>query len=180
MRSPRRQAVLLVVVMGVVALVAQLAGVGGRQAPPATTAAPRASTLAVIAGGAVPDIASTTLASTSTRVAAGDVLRMQATATVTAEALGSADAAQVVCGIRYSRDADPAWTLGTPYETVVLRAGQRTEIPIERSFEAPAADTYRMSTACHVSSPRSGAKVTASGAMRVAAGLPAGAATPVE
>lgn len=179
MRSPRRHAVVLVLVLGVVALLAQVAGVG------TTRTAPRAAkvarlTLATLPGGAVPDEGSTTLASTKRTARAGEVVQMSGEAGVVARRIGASGAAQVVCGLRYSRDKDPGWTLGSPYDTIVLTKSHASEqVVIERSFTAPARDTYRVSMACHVSSPTSGARITASGSTRVELGLPDGAATPV-
>ncbi len=165
--------------MGIVALLAQVAGVGGTRAPKAAPG-PAQRTLAVIPGGSVPDIGSTTLGTASVKVAAGDPVRMRATATVTATKLPRKGVAQVVCGIRYVRAGDPSWSLGSAYETVQLRGRGATEqVTIERSFAAPAADTYRMTAACHVASPATGVTVRASGGMRAAVGLPDGAAQPV-
>jgi hypothetical protein len=181
MLSHRRHAVLLVLVMGVVALVAQLAGVGASSHRAVKPKAARALTLATIPEGSVPDIGSTSIAKTSVRASQGETVRMSGRAKVTAAAVGRAGAAQVVCGIRYSRAKDASWSLGVPYETVTLtRRGASDSVALDRSFEAPANDTYKMSMACHVSAPAKGAKVTATGSMRSALGLPAGAATPVE
>ncbi len=178
-RPHRRQALVLVLMMGIVALLAQVAGVAGTKSAKPTGPAQR--TLAVIPGGSVPDVGSTKLESVSIKAAEGDALRMRATATVRATALPKRAVAQVVCGIRYSRAGDASWSLGTPYETIQLKAKGATEkLTIERSFSAPAGDTYKMSVACHVASPSTGATVTATGAMRAAVGLPSGAATPVE
>ncbi|MCW2927608.1 MAG: hypothetical protein JWM86_1576 [Thermoleophilia bacterium] len=178
MGSHRRQAVVLVLLMGIVSAIAQLAGVGTQRAVTATTTS---RTLATIPGGTVPDRSSTRLAGTVVEVDAGETVRMSGSATLVAKAIGKARSAQAVCGIRYRRDGDAGWSLGTPYETVVLsRTGASDTVRIERSFAAPAADTYRMSFACHVVSPAKGAKVTASGTMRTKLGLPDGAATPVE
>ena len=180
MRPHRRQALVLVLMMGIVALLAQLAGVAGTSSTKKTTA-PAQKTLAVIPGGSVPDVGSTKLESASVTAGEGEAVRMRATATVTATALPKQAVAQVVCGIRYSRAKDAAWSLGTPYETVQLTSrGASEQVTIERSFSAPASDTYRMSVACHVAAPALGATVTASGGMRAATGLPSGAATPVE
>lgn len=180
MASPRRHALVLVLVLGVVAFVAQLAGVGGNRPAP-RAAKQKVATLAVVPGGAVPDITSTTLASSRIRAKEGDVLQMRGEAIVRARTLRRGTAAQVVCGLRYARSGDASWSLGTPYETVVLeRRNARERVRIERSFSVPATDTYRVSVACHVSAPERGAKVTATGATRFERGLPAGAATPVE
>ncbi len=179
MRAHRRQALVLVLMMGVVALLAQVAGVGGTRSAKPTRTVQKA--LAVIPGGSVPDLGSSKLESTSIKAREGDALRMRATATVRAVKLPKRGVAQVVCGIRYSRAGNAAWSLGTPYETVLLKSrGAREKVTIERSFSAPATDTYRMSVACHVASPASGATVTATGAMRASIGLPAGASLPVE
>jgi hypothetical protein len=178
MRPYRRQLLVLVPLMGVVALVAQVAGVGTTE----RDRAPRASTkaLATIPGGTVPDVGSTVLGQTSLRASKGEVVRMRATVRVQATDLPRGQVAQVVCGIRYSRAGDPSWTLGSAYETVVLdRRGARERVQITRSFAAPARDRYQTSAACHVVSPRRGARITASGEMRSARGLPAGAAIPV-
>jgi hypothetical protein len=172
--------VVLVLVLGVVAFLAQLAGVGTTSRAP-RSARPTTISLATILGGSVPDIASTSLNKTSIKVAADETVRMSGSAKVTAAATGKAGVVQVVCGIRYARDHDASWSLGIPYETVVLkRRGASEQVTINRSFTAPAADTYRMSMACHVASPAKGAKVTATGSMRAARGLPSGAAIPVE
>lgn len=179
MRPPRRQALVLVLMMGIVALLAQVAGVG--QTRSTKPSRPTQATLAVIPGGSVPDLGSTKLASTSVKAAEGDALRMRATATVRAATLPKRSVAQVVCGIRYSRAGDASWSLGTPYETVLLKSrGATQRVTIERSFSAPVSDTYRMTVACHVASPSTGATVTATGAMRAAIGLPSGAALPIE
>lgn len=178
MRPHRRQALVLVLMMGIVALLAQVAGVGSKQGR--TPPAPRAAAIAVVPDGSVPDIMSTKLKETSTTAAEGDVVRMSATATVRATKLRSSSVAQVVCGIRYSRAGDPSWSLGTPTETVQLaERGASKTVSISRSFQAPARDTYRMSMACHVAAPATGATVTATGTMRSALGLPDGAATPI-
>lgn len=180
MRPHRRQALVLVLMMGIVALLAQVAGVGGtRSARPSPGPAQKA--IAVIPGGTVPDLGSTKLRSANVRAAAGDAVRMRATATVRVAKAPRRGVVQVVCGIRYSRAGDASWTLGTPYETVQLtRRGASEQVTIERSFTAPEADTYRTSMACHVASPSTGASVTATGGMRASVGLPTGAATPVE
>lgn len=177
MRSHRRHSVLLLLVLGVTAFAAQLAGVGTTQ----NRAAPRTSgaELASKPGAAVPDVGSTTLASAKLRASVGDVVQMQGTAQIDAPAVGSTGSAQIVCGIRYSRSGDASWSLGDPYETVVLRRGASETIVIERSFEAPATDEYAMSTACHVAAPSRGATVTATGSMRARTGLPEGAAIPL-
>lgn len=179
MRPHRRQALVLVLMMGIVALLAQVAGVG--QTRSTTSARPTQKTLAVVPGGSVPDLGSTKLKSTSIKASEGEALRMRATATVRATTLPKRSVAQVVCGIRYSRAGDASWSLGTPYETVLLTSrGATQKVTIERSFSAPTTDTYRMSVACHVASPSTGATVTATGAMRAAIGLPSGAALPIE
>jgi hypothetical protein len=180
-RSSSRHGVLLVLVLGIVALLAQFAGVGGSDHRAAKKPKrPSALTLKVVPGGTVPDITSTSLAKTSVKVSKGEVVRMSGWAKVTAGAVGRAGAAQVVCGIRYSRAKDASWSLGVPYDSVVLKKrGASEQVYVDRSFEAPAADTYRMSMACHVAAPTTGAKVTAKGSMRAALGLPAGAAQPI-
>jgi hypothetical protein len=178
MPSHKRQTLVLVLLMGIAALVAQVAGVGGSRSAPrgATVGKP----LAVIPGGSVPDLGSTTLASAKRTATKDEVVQMHGDASLVSRRLGTAGIAQVVCGLRYSRDGDPAWTLGTPYETIVLTRGRASDhVKIERSFTAPADDTYRVSVACHLSSPAKGAKVTATGSTRFALGLPEGAATPV-
>lgn len=179
MRPHRRQLLLLVPLLGVVALLAQVAGVGTTERD-----RPKRATwheLSVIAGGTVPDVGSTELATTSIRAGADEVVRMRAAMRVRARSLPRGESAQVVCGIRYSRDGDPSWTLGVPYETVLLdRRGARDRIVVERSFNAPARDQYRMAATCHVQSPEAGATVIATGAMRARRGLPDGAAIPVE
>jgi hypothetical protein len=177
MATRRSRIISLLMALAVAALVAQLGGVGGtRQA--AHAAKPKR--LATMSGASVPDVGSTQLAATSVKAGAGDTVRMTAKASVAAAALPKGATAAVVCGIRYSRAKDAAWTLGTPYETTMLptRTTHRS-VTIERSFAAPAADTYRMSVACHVSAPAKGAKVNATGTIRVARGLPSGAAKPV-
>lgn len=179
MSSHRRHSVVLVLLLGLAALVAQLAGVGvTRSAGPKPV---KRTTLAVIPGGSVPDIASTRLASSKAVAKADGVVRMRGEVSVVARRLGAGGTAQVVCGLRYSRDGDPSWTLGTPYETVVLTRRHASEhVSIERSFTAPARDTYRVTVTCHLSSPTKGARITASGETRIAHGLPDGAAIPVE
>lgn len=164
-------------VLGVAVLGAQVAGVGGTR--PATAPAPASSALATVAGSAVPDVGSTKLASSSVKTGAAETVRMRAKATVTATAFSASGTATVVCGIRYSRDGDASWTLGTPYETTVLTTrSARATVAIDRSFAAPAGDTYRMSVACHVSTPVKGARVTGTGSITTALGLPDGAAQP--
>ena len=171
---------MLLPLLGVIALVAQFAGVGATSHP-SRAKRERTVTLATLPGGAVPDIGSTSVDATTVRAAKDETVRMAADVTVRARKLARGEAAQVVCGIRYSREGDAAWTLGTPYETVVLQgAGASERVSIDRSFTAPAADRYRMSASCHVASPASGATVTARGRMRAHLGLPEGAATPVE
>lgn len=179
MRPYRRQLLVLVPLLGIVALLAQVAGVGTTER--SNPKRVKRVELATIPGGTVPDVGSTQLGSTSRRVPKGEVIRMRAVATLRAARLPKGTPAQVVCGIRYSRDGDPSWTLGAAYETVVLdRRGARERVVVERSLVAPDADTYRMSAACHVLSPEDGARVIASGSMRSARGLPQGAATPVD
>jgi hypothetical protein len=179
MRPYRRQLLVLLPLMGVVALVAQVAGVGTTERTAPRT--PKAVALTTIHQGTVPDVGSTVLARHSVRAASGEAVRMAATMRVRASKLPRGEVAQVVCGIRYSRAGDASWTLGTPYETVVLpKAGASSTVKLERSFVAPAGDEYRMSAACHVSSPKAGATVTATGTMQARLGLPTGAATPVE
>lgn len=179
MRPYRPHALVLVLLLGVVALVAQVAGVGGTRstAPPAA----KPQTLAVMPGASVPDVTSTTFEQASVRVAADEVVRMRATASLRLSRAPKGAAVQVVCGIRYSRAGDASWTLGTPYETVVMRGiGASERVVIERSFTAPTRDRYRMSTSCHVAAPERGATVVGTGTIRAGLGLPEGAATPVE
>jgi hypothetical protein len=179
MRPYRRQMLSLVLLLGVTALLAQLAGVGTTEK--SRTTKTRSHTLATIPGSSVPDIGSTKLASGSLRAAEGETVRMRATARLHVRKLARGEFAQVVCGIRYSRDGDASWTLGYPTETIVLdHRGAREKVVVERSFNAPARDRYRASATCHVASPQSGAKVGAIGSLRLGRGLPAGAATPVE
>lgn len=177
-RSHRRHAAMLVLVLGITAFLAQLAGVGANRSS-TPTAAPGVA-LAALPGGAVPDRTSTQLDTVTVEAKAGDVLRMRGTAKLRAGALGSAKSAQVVCGIRYARKGDASWSLGDPYKTVVLRRGGSVNVDIERSFNAPADDSYRMISACHIAAPADGATVMATGTMRVEAGLPQGSAVPVE
>ncbi len=178
MRPYRRQMLVLVPLLGLVALVAQLAGVGTSE----RTRAPKREwvELVTIPGGAVVDRGSTTLQNRNVRADEGEVVRMRADVTLRATTLAKGTPAQVVCGIRYSRDGDASWTLGTPYETVVLeRRGAREKVRIERSFAAPATDRYHMSAACHVAAPAEGGTITAYGTMRAQLGLPTGAAEPI-
>jgi hypothetical protein len=169
----------LVLLLGVAALVAQVAGVGTTER--SRTIKPRARTIATLPGSSIPDIGSSKLASGTVSAEAGETVRMRATAQLRATRLARGEVAQVVCGIRYSREDDASWTLGYPTETVVLdHRGARDKVVVERTFIAPARDRYRASTTCHVAAPESGAKVTAIGSLRLARGLPAGAAVPVE
>lgn len=181
MHSPRRHAAMLVLVLGVAAFLAQLGGVGGTRATAPRAAdgnAPRIVT--TIPGGSVPDIGSTGLGASSVRASAGDVVRMRGDVRLSAPRQGSRRSTHVVCGLRYSRDGDAGWTLGTPYETVVFSGRRAKErVVVERSFQAPADDVYRASVACHVSAPAKGARVLASGSLVLRRGLPSGAATPV-
>jgi len=177
MRLRRRHLLSLAALVVVAVVAAQVAGVGGSRgtAKHRTTA----KVLALVPGGAVPDITSTTLASTSVKAKRGETLRMRSSASLRTVRLRAGRTAQVVCGIRYSRAGDPSWTLGTPYETVTLaRAGARKTVRLERTLETPARDTYRMSSTCHVVSPETGVRITATGTMRGARGLPKGAAKP--
>lgn len=181
MRSRQRNnLVTLVLMLGVVALIAQLAGVGAKR--PHDDRGPRLVRLATLPGATVPDSGSTSIMSTSVRARAEEAVRMTGTATLAATHVPPGASAQVVCGIRYSRAGDPAWTLGAAYEQVTLgaRGTLRKTVTIERSFAAPAADRYSMTMACHVSSPASGARVSASGSMDASLGLPPGAATPAD
>jgi hypothetical protein len=179
MKTSTRHALPLILLMGIFALLAQVAGVGGTSSTRSGAAAGK--TLATIAGGSVPDIGSTKLASAKRTADQDEVVQMHGEADVVARSLGKSGVVQVVCGLRYARDGDRSWTLGTPYETVSLtRAKPREHVTIDRSFAAPARDTYRVSVACHRSSPGKGVKVTATGATQLELGLPAGAATPVE
>jgi hypothetical protein len=176
MGNRKSQVISLLLLMGIAALGAQVAGVGGSRPD---VAGAKATRLAVLPGASIPDFASSTLASKQVKASTDETVRMSAKAVVTASTLPRAETAVVVCGIRYARDRDAAWTLGTPYETIVLkRRGSRQTVKIERSFAAPARDTYRMSVACHVSAPSKGAKVSATGSMGVTRGLPRGAAIP--
>lgn len=177
-RSRRTHAIGLVLLLLVAVGGAQVAGVGGTRSKSTSAAATKA--LSTISGGAVVDVGSTELANQQLRARAGDVVQMRSTAKLRATATGRAQVAQVVCGIRYSRAGDASWSLGDPYETVVLRTSTARTVTIERSFTAPAADTYRAATACHVASPADGARVVATGAMRLGKGLPTGAAVPVD
>lgn len=178
MRPYRQQTLVLILLMGIVALLAQVAGVGTKVSKAPTT---KARTLAVVAGGSVPDVGSTELDATSVDVREGETVRMRGVSRVTLTRARRGDRVQVVCGIRYGRAGDPSWTLGVPYEATVLERGSsRARVVVERSFEAPATDRYRMAVACHVQSPEEGASVSATGSMRVALGLPSGAARPVD
>lgn len=126
MHGHRRHAVVLVMVLGVVALLAQLAGVGATRGT-APRSAPPAAALATIPGGSVPDIGSTQLAASKVTARGDEVVRLRGEASLVARRLGAGGIAQVVCGLRYSRDGDPSWTLGTPYETVVLTKSNASE-----------------------------------------------------
>ncbi|MCB0879426.1 MAG: hypothetical protein KDC46_10680 [Thermoleophilia bacterium] len=180
MRPYRRQLLVLVPLLGVVALVAQVAGVGTTERSHHAKKQ-RTVTLSVIPGGSVPDVGSTSVDATTVRADEGEVVRMHSKVQVRAARLERDATAQVVCGIRYSRDDDASWTLGTPYETVVLdHRGAKETVEIDRSFAAPAKDRYRMSISCHVASPEAGATVTGRGRISAHLGLPEGAATPVE
>lgn len=177
-RPHRGHALLLLLLMGVAALLAQVAGVGTKVAK-APSPAPRV--LAVVAGGSVPDVGSTELERASADAAEGETVRMRASIDLRLAKVRRAERVEVVCGIRYGRAGDPSWTLGIPYEATVLdRSSQRARVVVERSFTAPAKDRYRMDATCHVRSPATGATVTATGSMRAALGLPAGAARPVD
>lgn len=178
MRPYRSQMLSLVLLLGIVAMLAQVAGVGTTER--ARTKAPRAHKLAVLPGSSVPDVGSTKLASSSIKVSDGETIRMAATAKLRVRSLPKRAVAQVVCGIRYSRDGDASWTLGYPSETVVLkRRGALDTVTVERSFTAPATDRYRMAATCHVAAPSTKVNVDATGSLKLARGLPAGAATPV-
>lgn len=178
MRPYRRQALLLVLIMGLVALLAQVAGVGTKVG---TAPAPTWRSLAVVAGGSVPDVGSTGLERAVVDATEGETVRMRATADLRLARVPRGERVEVVCGIRYGRAGDRSWTLGVPYEATVLdRSSSRARVVVERTFAAPASDRYRMDVACHVLSPVTGASVTATGSMRAALGLPAGAARPVD
>lgn len=159
-----------------VAVIAQVAGVGGPRG-----AQVRGAKVATLPGAPVPDVASTKLASTKVRAGEGETVRMSATAQLLADALpkAAAGSGQGVCGIAYSRDGDPSWTLGVPYETLTLRRGKTAKVTIERSFAAPESDTYRMTVRCHVAAPATGAKVRGNAVISAKLGLPKGAAKPV-
>ncbi|MCZ4495938.1 MAG: hypothetical protein JWM25_521 [Thermoleophilia bacterium] len=175
-RNGKSRAISLLLVLGIAALGAQVAGVGASR-PGSRPPVPKR--LASLPGASIPDVGSTTLGSTLIQAAEGETIQLKAKAMVAAATLPRAAGAAVVCGIRYSRAGDAAWTLGTPYENLVLaKRGARDTVSIDRSFTAPAKDTYRASMACHVSSPAS-AKVTATGSITTVRGLPAGAATPI-
>lgn len=163
--------------LGVVALAAQLTGVSSTRYNHRT---PSWKVLSTMPGASVPDLASTKLASSSTRARKGETIRMKATMTVRALKFPRSTPAQIVCGIRYSRKNDATWTLGSAYETVILKRRSKSErIPMERSFVVPATDHYRASATCHVQAPSRGSRVLAQGTMRIVHGLPKGAATPV-
>ena len=177
MHARNRKFLVLLLVLGVVALVAQLAGVAGNRAN--SKARPSTLKLTTIPGGTVPDLGSTSLHKTSIRAAEGDVVRMRSSARVHATSFGADGTVQAVCGILYRRDGDVSWTLGTPYETVTLtKSSPQHDVVLTRSFDAPARDRYRAISACHVLAPDSGATVRASGSMRLMKGLPRGAARP--
>lgn len=177
-RSPRsryRRIAGLIACIALVAAVAQVAGVGATRG---TTKAVKGTSVATLAGAPVPDIGSTKLASAKVTVDEGETVRMSATAQLLADKLPKVKAGQGVCGISYTRDGDASWTLGTPYETLDLKVGKTAKTTIERSFAAPADDTYRMEVRCHVSAPATGGKVRGNAGISTRVGLPAGAAKP--
>lgn len=174
-RNRYRRIVGLVACVAIVAAIAQVAGVGG---PRGAHKPVRGMSVATLAGAPVPDLGSTKLASAKVKVAQGETVRMSATAQLLADKLRGTKAGQGICGIAYSRDGDASWTLGTPYETLDLKVGKTAKVTIERSFAAPADDTYRMAVRCHVSAPAKGAKVRGNAGISTRVGLPAGAAKP--
>ena len=176
-RSRRRQAFTLVTIIAVVAVVAQVGGVGATRPGTHAVRHVAATKLVTVAGGAAPDLTSTSLAETSTRARKGETIRLHSTARVTSSSRGTT---QVVCGIVYGRAGDPSWSLGTPTETLTLKHLSATRsVTIDRTISVPAADTYTASTRCHVATPAQGGAAKAVGSMKIAHGLPAGAAPPV-
>ena len=168
----------LIAAVGIIATLAQVAGVGGLRGG-GDHKTVRGADIATLAAAPVPDIGSTKLASTSIQVKAGTTVRMSGRAHIVTDKLGGkAKRGQGVCGIVYSRDGDASWTLGTPYETISLRAGATTNTTISRSFAAPATDTYRMAMRCHIAAPGTGTKARGTGGFSVDTGLPDGAAKP--
>jgi hypothetical protein len=168
----------LLAAVGIIATLAQVAGVGGLRSGGHHKVV-RGADIATLAAAPVPDIGSTKLASTSVRVKAGTTVRMSGRAHIATDKLGGkAKHGQGVCGIIYSRDGDRSWTLGTPYETIDLRIGKTTNTTISRSFAAPATDTYRMAMRCHIAAPAKGSKARGTGGFSVDTGLPEGAAKP--
>lgn len=169
--------VVLIAAVGIIAMIAQVAGVGGLRGTAKKTV--RGADVATLAGVPVPDIGSTKLASASAKVREGETLRMSARAHIVTDKLGAkAKVGQGVCGITYVRDGDPSWTLGTPYETIDLKVGKTTSTTIDRSFAAPATDTYRIEMRCHIATPATGAKARGTGGITLKTGLPSGAAKP--
>jgi hypothetical protein len=178
-RSRRRQALTLVTIIAVVVMVAQVGGVGASKPGAASKAKRAAGTrLVTVAGGAAPDLTSTSLAQASTKANEGETIRLHSTARVTTASRGTT---QVVCGVVYGRKGDPSWTLGTPTETLTLKhVAARGRVTIDRTIAVPATDTYTASTRCHVATPARGGVAKAVGAISIAHGLPEGAAKPVE
>lgn len=178
-RTSRRRfgrPLVLIAAVGIIATLAQIAGVGGLRGHHKTV---NGTNIATLAGAPVPDIGSTKLASAKIRVNAGTTIRMSGRAHIFTDKLNHATKhGQGVCGIAYSRDGDASWTLGTPYKTITLTAGKMTNSTITRSFTAPATDTYRFAERCHIATPASGAKARGTGALSINTGLPKGAATP--
>lgn len=176
-RRRQRQMVTWLVLLIVAAVVAQVAGVTSIRS--STQKKSKTRVLAILPGTEVPSAVSTDLSTTKIRVKSGETVQMGAGANLVVAKVPKGGA-QVVCGIYYTRAKDPAWTLGSPYETFKLtNKGQRESVRITRSFVAPVTDTYSISSRCHISAPKKGVKIAATGAVATTIGLPTGSAEPV-
>lgn len=185
MKKPSRQTKLkirrfaaLTGVVIIIAVLAQIAGVSGKRG---IVKVVQGTSVATVANSPVPDVISTKLASTKIYAKSGETVRMKSTAQLRADYLPKdTERGQGVCGLTYTRDADAAWTLGIPYETMLLKLDKTEKVHIDRSFIAPADDTYRVEVRCHVSAPDTGAKVRGNAIVSMKLGLPDGAATPIK
>jgi hypothetical protein len=157
-----------VLLLVVVALVAQVAGTSGPARTPIT--------VKPLLGVPVPTKDSTRVATTSLKLATGHGVRVTGSATLTKAATKPATA-HAACAIVGSRDGDRGWTpvelpetLGRdPRQQVVTltNAAPKKILRFSTVVNAPADDTYRLHVACGVTG--AAAKVTALGAISTAA-----------
>src|SRR5690606_32230366 len=79
MGNRRSRAISLLLVLGIAALGAQVAGVGSKRPGPKVVSP---KTISALPGASIPDVGSTTLASTKVAATEGEIIRLTATATL--------------------------------------------------------------------------------------------------